>query len=128
MSEAANVSLGDHYLKFTALALSQGFLLNQKLALQRLHSTNAYTQRIDKQHLKARIFMFTAYAMRANFPSLTKFTNKIFARGMSTYWRDKNGSIDLKGVLQSYLTSVSPLEKFEIQSRAFYRYLFPEEL
>ncbi|MCA1991986.1 MAG: glycosyltransferase [Coleofasciculus sp. S288] len=128
MSEAKDVSLGDHYLKFTALALSKGFFLNQKLALQRLHNTNAYTQRTDKQQLKARILMFTAYAMRMKFPSLTKFTNKIFARGMSTYWRDGNGAVDLKDVLHKYLTSVSPFEKFEIQSRAFYRYFFPEEL
>lgn len=128
MVEAQKVSLGDHYLKFMASALSKGYFLNQQLSLQRLHSDNAYTQRQGKDQLKAQILILTAQAMRHKLPHTARFTNKIFARGISTYWRTNTLEAEAKSVIHSYLNSSSPLERIEIQSRAFYRYLFPSAL
>lgn len=128
MTEAQKVSLGDHYLKFMASALSKGYFLNQQLSLQRLHSNNAYTQRQGKDQLKAQILILTAQAMRHKLPQTARFTNKIFARGISTYWRINTLEVEAKSAIQNYLNSSSPIERIEIQSRAFYRYIFPSPL
>jgi glycosyltransferase involved in cell wall biosynthesis len=123
MPEAEAISLNDSYLQFTAFALGKGFALAKELSLQRVHGDNAYTFRPDKQRLVARINILTAYWIRANFPSLYRFTNKLFAEGIGTYWR--TGGIEAKSqeVVKNYLSSVLPLERLKINARVLYHYL-----
>jgi glycosyltransferase involved in cell wall biosynthesis len=125
MPQANKVSLGDHYLKFAALALSKGVSLGHPLARQRVHGTNAYTLIRDNRPLKARILVLTAYWIRVNFPEFTKFTNNLLARGMSLYWRSGGVEADQKAVIQRYFDAVSLPAKLEIQLRALFRYLVP---
>jgi hypothetical protein len=125
MPQASQVSLGDHYLKFAALALSKGVSLGHPLACQRVHGTNAYTLIRDNRPLKARILVLTAYWIRVNFPEFTKFTNNLLARGMSLYWRSGGIEADQKAVIQRYFDAVSLPAKLEIQLRALFRYLVP---
>ena len=125
MPEAQNVSIGDHYLKFTASALSKGFFLDQELAIQRLHNDNAYTQRNDehKQETKAKIFILTAYWMRYKFPEFRNYTNKVFAKGLSILWQNKRLEEEYKNFIEEYISQSLALEKLEINFRAFYHYL-----
>lgn len=123
MPEAASISLSDNYLKFTALALSKGFALAKELALQKIHSDNALSLRKDKPQLTARIHILTAYWMREKFPSIKKFANNIFAVGLGTYWRTGGIEATSQEVIESYLSSLLPLEKLEINFRAFYHRL-----
>jgi glycosyltransferase involved in cell wall biosynthesis len=123
MPEADAVSIGDTYLKFTALALSEGFALAQELATQRIHATNAFTLRQDKQQLIARIHTLTAYWMRINFPFIKNFANNLFAVGIGFYWRTGGIEAAYQKVVQSYFSSLLPLERLEINFRAFYHCL-----
>ncbi|NET33470.1 MAG: glycosyltransferase [Cyanothece sp. SIO1E1] len=126
MPEGRYVSIGDHYLKFTALALSKGFFLDENLTCQRVHSKNAYTLKANNQRLKARILVLAAYWIKSKFPTLSRFTNNLFARGMSTYWRTGGIEREHTDIISHYFSSASWPEKLEINSRAIYRYLVPE--
>lgn len=123
MPESEDVSLSDNYIKFTAIALGKGFALAKELALQRIHGDNAFSFRKDKQQITARIHILTAYWMRIKFPFISRFANNLFAVGIGTYWR--NGGIETASqeVVQSYLSSLLPQERLEINFRAFYHSL-----
>ncbi|NER50095.1 MAG: glycosyltransferase [Symploca sp. SIO1A3] len=115
----------DDYIKYIALGVSPGFILLEDLALQRIHDNNAYTFRSDKQQLRGKIHALTAYWMKINFATLSKFTNNLLSAGMSIYW--SSGGIDPEGhkLINSYLSSATLLEKLEIYTRAFYYRLKP---
>ena len=113
----------DHYLKFMSSALSKGFFLDHQLAIQKVHGDNAFTLRSDKQQLGARILILTAYWMRLKLPVVAKFTNKVFAAGVGIYWLNGGIEKEYREVVKTYLSSVSPLEKLEINLRAIYYYL-----
>ncbi|MGQ4648016.1 glycosyltransferase [Lyngbya aestuarii] len=115
----------DDYIKYTALGINQGYIKLEALALQRIHDSNAYTLRNDKQKLRAKIQVLTAYWMKANFPSLSTFTNNIFAAGMSIYWRNGGIESECQKLVKNYLSSTTFLEMFEIYVRAFYYLLKP---
>lgn len=121
MPEAEAIALNDSYVQFTAISLGKGFALAKELSLQRVHDNNAYTFKANKQQLVARINILTAYWMRTNFPSLYKFTDKLFARGMATYWRTRDVETTSKEIIKKYwASSVLPLEKLNIITRVLY--------
>jgi len=119
----------DDYIKYISLGLQPGFILFKELSFQRIHGNNAYTFRADKdkQKLKAKITILSAYWMKFNFPQImSKFSNNIFAVGMSVYWL--HGGIQLESVeiveiVEKYLSSLSFLEKAEIYLRIIYNYM-----
>lgn len=123
MPEAERVSIGDHYLKFMSSALSKGFFLNQVLAIQKVHSDNAFTLKGDKQQLGARILVLTAYWMRIKLPGIAKLSNKLFAAGVGIYWHTGGVETEYREVVKTYLSSISLLEKLEINLRVLYHYL-----
>lgn len=81
MPESKGVTISDNYIKYASLALSKGLFLTDKLAVQRIHTNNIYTFRADNQKLRAEINIKTGYYLRANFPEIKLFADKIFARG-----------------------------------------------
>lgn len=111
----------DRYLSNVANALSPGFFLDKKLTLQGIHSNNSCTLREEQQQIQATIAMVTAYCMRVNFPYLARFTNRMFARGLSHCW--KAGGVETKynEVIKNYLSMVPLLEKLEIGMIAVYQ-------
>jgi glycosyltransferase involved in cell wall biosynthesis len=125
MPEASGVNVSDHYLKVTALALNKGFFLDEQLACLRIHSNNTYTLKDDKQQLKARVSILTAYWLRYNWPFLTKFGNKLLAKGISTYWKNGDIEVEYAEKIKSYLSNVSLIDRIEIGLRAiYYRFKF----
>ncbi|MEL6223439.1 MAG: glycosyltransferase family 2 protein [Cyanobacteria bacterium J06627_8] len=126
MPEGKHISIGDHYLKFSAMALSKGIFLEQNLAQQVVHGNNAYTLKGDVQ-MKARILVMAAYWIKFKFPDLSTFTNNLFVRGISAYWRTGGVSPDLRDLVDRYLSSLSRLEKLKLNTRAMYRYLVPKQ-
>lgn len=121
MPKEINIT-SDDYLKYSAFGLSPGFVLLKNLALQRIHGNNAYTFRTDKAALRAKIQILTAYWIKVNFSSLSKFTNNILALGIAMYLRYVDGGVEVesKKLIQTYLSSVTPLERLEIYARVFY--------
>jgi glycosyltransferase involved in cell wall biosynthesis len=126
MPEGQHISIGDHYLKFSAMALSKGIFLEQNLAQQVVHDSNAYTLKGDHQ-MKARILVMAAYWIKLKFPELSTFTNNLFVRGISAYWRTGGIAPDLRDLVDRYRASLSRLENFKVNSRAVYRYLIPKQ-
>lgn len=110
----------DRHLKFMTLALSTGFFLDEELSIQNVHGNNAYTAMQGKQQLRARGFTLTADWMRGKLPETRKFTNKLFAKGLSLYWRIGEVEPKSREHIQKYLSATSPIEKLEILLRAFY--------
>jgi len=123
MPEGQSISIGDHYLKFMASALSKGFYLDKELTLQKVHDNNAYTDSDNKARFQARIYTLTSYWIRTNFPALKKFTNIIFIMGVSLYWQTGGIEKENKDFVEGYLSRASLTEKIEINLRIFYNYL-----
>ena len=109
----------DEYLKATAIALSKGFLLNKQLTIQKIHGDNKYTEKNNKL-LKSKIAILTAFAMRNNWQFLARFANRMFAQGCVNYWRTKEVNPEYQEIIRSYLSTVSLLEKLEINLNTFY--------
>jgi glycosyltransferase involved in cell wall biosynthesis len=124
MPEAITI-ISDNYLKFIAYALDKGVFLDKELAIQRIHGNNSYTRRDDNQRVAARIRILTAHWMRIRLPSSARFTNKVLAAGIGGYWRTGGVEAEYRGVVKSYLSSVSALERLEIVARALYHRLKP---
>ncbi|EAW38325.1 glycosyltransferase family 2 protein [Lyngbya sp. PCC 8106] len=110
----------DDYLKYSAFGISPGFILLQDLALQRIHGNNAYTMRKDKQELRAKIEMLTAYHLRENIPYISKFSHNIFAMGLSKYQPLKLDNESHEILIKNYFLSLSFYEKLEINLRSLY--------
>ncbi len=125
MPEGKHISIGDHYLKFTTVALTPGVFLEQNLANQTIHGNNAYTWQPKNQLMQARILILAAYWIRQKFPNLERFTHGLLARGMSASWRAGGIEADQRDFVASYLRSLSWLDRFKLNSRAVYRYLVP---
>ncbi len=119
MPEASGVTISDKYLKLTAIALSKGFFLNKQLTIQKIHGNNKYTGEKNKL-LESKIAILTAFAMRDNWQFLARFANRMFAQGCVNYWRTKEVNPEYQEIIRSYLSTVSPLEKLEINLITFY--------
>ncbi|BAY25115.1 putative glycosyl transferase [Calothrix sp. NIES-2100] len=117
------VSSSDHYVKFMAVALSKGFMLDDKLTLQKIHGSNAATLRKDKQYQRARKYIYTAIWVKQEFPNLRKFANTMLAVGKMFNWKAGNNDSENLKVIENYLASISLSEKLHIYLRATYYYL-----
>jgi glycosyltransferase involved in cell wall biosynthesis len=123
MPEAKNIGINDFYLDCAALTLSKIIILHKELALYRIHGSNAYAMRNDWQKVKARINLLTSYWMRVKFPSVSKFTNRLFSLSMGMYGRTGGVEAEEQEFVKAYFSSVTLLEKLKIYSFAFYYYL-----
>lgn len=123
MPESEASTAADRYVKLSAIVLSKGFFLDEQLTLQQIHGSNAFTEMASKKQFGAREVTVAAYWIRAKFPELATFTNNYFASGLGTYWRTGGVEDKYKAVVKNYLSTVSPLERFEINLRAFYHCL-----
>lgn len=123
MPEAKRIGLNDGYLEFTAIGLSKGLMLDRELALYRVHGSNAYSMRNDKQKVQARISTITGYWMRAKFPDFSKFGNNLVGTGLGMYWRAGGVEEEYRELVKNHLASVTLPEKLEIYARAAFNYL-----
>ena len=113
----------DDYLKYVAWGVAPGYVVLEELAIQRIHGNNAYTQRADKQDLRAKIHLLTAYWLRQNFPTLSAFSNNLFAAGIHLYQGFERAAKVDQTLVQEYLQHSSWRERMGIRLRAlYYRY------
>ena len=108
----------DMYIKYTAVALSPTFYLNERLTLQRIHSHNWYTFTANdalKAKKIAREGIVSSCWMRERFPGiLGRWADKMFAVGLGNYWRSGAAEQDLQQYIRAYLSSVPPLTRLKI--------------
>ncbi|MEM9807044.1 MAG: glycosyltransferase [Cyanobacteria bacterium P01_D01_bin.56] len=97
MPESSGVSISDNYLKYAAIGISPGLLLNQRLAVQRIHGENTYTFRQNNQRLRAEIHVKTGYYLQECFPAIGLFADKLFVKGLA----EMLVTCNFKGLFQS---------------------------
>jgi glycosyltransferase involved in cell wall biosynthesis len=114
MPEAIRIT-SDNYLKFTASALGKGYFINQPLALQKIHDSNAYTLREDKEQIKAEVVITTAYWIRVRHPFLATFANGLMIHGIGM--SRKVGQIEAEccKFIHAYFQLTPWVEYFKIQ-------------
>ena len=109
---------GDYYFKWTAVALSSTFYLDERLTLQRIHSHNWLTLTAnDALRAKkiAREDIVSSRWMRERFPEiLGRWAEKIFAVGLGNYWRSGAAEQDLHLYIREYMSTVPPLTRLKI--------------
>jgi glycosyltransferase involved in cell wall biosynthesis len=122
MPESEGVSLSDLYIKYAALGLSKGCVIDSELGIQGIHADNAYTGKttIDKLTIFTKIDIVTAYWMRVKFPELVRMANKLLARGLGGYSRIRRLDSKYEKTMQDYLNKASLGEKLGIYSQGFY--------
>ncbi len=115
----------DRYLVVIAIALSQGFFLDKKLAVQGIHEDNGNTLKMGKIFAQRRAYknIVVAYFMHLKLPEFVRYTNKIFARGISIYLKNRVMNNEGINYINYYLSNVSWLDKIKISMMTFY-YLF----
>jgi glycosyltransferase involved in cell wall biosynthesis len=116
----------DGYPMKAAPILSPGFILEQALTIMRVHGNNNSTLRQDRPQLQTKNLV-TAYFLRAKFPQLAKICNRMFARGLSAYWKYKVVYIrygvpypNHQELIKKYFAELTWQEKTEILLRAIY--------
>lgn len=83
MPESSGVSISDNYLKYAAIGLSPGLLLNKRLATQRIHDDNTYTFRSGNHRLHAEIHVKTGFYLQERFPKIGLFADRLFVKGVA---------------------------------------------
>ncbi len=116
----------DGYPMRAAPVLSPGFMMEQALTIMRIHGDNNSTLRRDRPQLQTKNILI-AYFLRAKFPQLAKICNRMFARGLSAYWKYKliythyGVTYDNhQELIKKYFAYLTLWEKAEIFLRAIY--------
>ncbi|NDJ18042.1 glycosyltransferase family 2 protein [Myxacorys almedinensis] len=78
MPEQLKIS-ADNFLRLSAIHVAPGLLLNEKLAMHRIHGSNAFESRKDIAYLHAETNIQTSYYLKKRFPETKAFTNQLFA-------------------------------------------------
>jgi GT2 family glycosyltransferase len=113
----------DDYLKYAAMAMTPGYIILEKLTVQRIHGSNAYTHRPDKQVLYAQISVLTAYWLRQKLPTLHQFCNNLFASGINLYQGFHQISLADQPLVNQYLKATPRRSRWLIHLRVlYYRY------
>lgn len=115
----------DDYIKYIALGISEGFISSELLSQQLIHGNNAYTLRTDKQLLRAKIQLQTAYWMRKNFTKMAAFSNSIFVSSKEIT-QDINSSeinSEIRDLECRYLALTTFHERLQIKMRLLYKRL-----
>ncbi|MCC5634378.1 glycosyltransferase [Nostoc sp. CHAB 5844] len=113
----------DHYVKFMAVGLSEGFILGDDLTLQRIHGSNMGTLRSDAKKVRAREYTYTSVWVKQQFPFFRKFANKLLSVATWLGWSTGNNDSENIQVIRNYLSSTSTIEKIYIYLHAIYYYL-----
>jgi glycosyltransferase involved in cell wall biosynthesis len=121
----SGIGINDFYIKYVAVGLETGCSSKKNLGIFRVHSSNIFsTQSFSKKRvLYAETYLLTAYWMCVNFPEFSKFSHKLFARGLATYVRSKGAGLDYRKVIQDYFAIASYPEKFEVGWKSAYYFL-----
>jgi glycosyltransferase involved in cell wall biosynthesis len=109
----------DNYLKFSAIALVPGVIINEALSLQRIHGENAYTLKQDPL-LRAETNFLTGKAIRQRHPELRKIGNRLVASGLGRKYRSGNRGRALWRDLIDYTSSLPVREKSIVYAQFCY--------
>jgi glycosyltransferase involved in cell wall biosynthesis len=122
MPESAGVSLSDLYLKVAAYGLGAGYYLSEAAAVQRIHSSNRYTSRLEQERirLKANIELLTAYWLKRNYPSLARISDTMFAKSIPLQLLAGGVTENNKPLIRNFFFSLAAQRKVDVACRALY--------
>jgi glycosyltransferase involved in cell wall biosynthesis len=83
MPEADDVVLSDNYLKFAAVHLDKGIIVETPLTFQRLHGANRYSASLNAKALRSQIMVETGYRLALGFPGLKAIGRQLVAGGFA---------------------------------------------
>jgi glycosyltransferase involved in cell wall biosynthesis len=110
----------DNYLKFAATGLSKGYFRRDCLAFLRIHHSNSYTMRTDRDQMKAWTRILTAWYLNERWPAFRPIANKMIATGLSYFLARELREEKIDRTLDQYLNAVSKRERWLIQAHAVY--------
>jgi glycosyltransferase involved in cell wall biosynthesis len=121
----SGAAINDFYIKYIAVGLETGCSSKKNLGLFRVHSSNAFSTQsfLRKRAVYAEMYLLTAYWMRINFPEFSKLSQKLFAKGLATYFKSKGAGLDYRKVIQGYFAIASYPEKLEVGWKSAYYFL-----
>jgi hypothetical protein len=110
----------DGYIKYTALAASEGWMESGECTLLRIHGNNAYTRRVDgkKMRLGAQIELFTGISLYEQWPTLQRLALKLFSRGLGVHWASGGLESSYKQRVESFLRDLALPQRSEVLIRA----------
>ena len=97
----------DNYLKLAGMSLAPGVYVDEPLAAQRIHPSNAYTLRPGRLPLQARIHLLIAEALSSRHPELKRLNDRVFAKALADYLVAGNRDADCRAVISRYLKQSS---------------------
>lgn len=107
MPASRGILLSDSYLKFVAMGIYKGISIYRDLTIQRIHGANLFTLKQDNTAQAATVLANTAFFMRKKFPTLEKFSDNLFASGLSLDKALLKDSHELASLVQKYLAGSS---------------------
>ncbi|HEX3660353.1 MAG TPA: glycosyltransferase family A protein [Acidobacteriaceae bacterium] len=108
----------DAYLKFLALYMSEGFVLDEELTLLRLHDSNAYTQRkSNKQRVSGQVDLLTAVSLRERWPTLEPLAVKLLAQGVAKLSRSGGMDAECDRLAGEFMRKSSPFHRLQVTTR-----------
>ncbi|MGB7169602.1 MAG: glycosyltransferase [Acidobacteriaceae bacterium] len=109
----------DAYLKFLALYLSEGFIVDEEMTLLRIHDSNAYTERKDnKQRISGRVDVLVAVSLRERCPGLQRLSVKLFAHGIAKLRRSGKMDAECDRLADEFMQRSSHFLRLQVGVRA----------
>jgi glycosyltransferase involved in cell wall biosynthesis len=121
----SGAAINDFYIKYVAVGLKPGCTSKKNLGVFRMHSSNAFSTQgfARKRKVYAEMYLVTAYWMRVKFPEFSKLSQKLFAKGLATYFKSKGDDLDYQKVIRQYFTLASYPEKFAVAWKSMYYFV-----
>ncbi|MFK8186109.1 MAG: glycosyltransferase family 2 protein [Phormidesmis sp.] len=79
----------DRYIRSVVMATAPGYFIADDLTIQGIHDSNICTLRADRPFLLERQLVVAAL-LRARVPAVTLYANRVFARGLCAYYKQKH--------------------------------------
>ena len=121
MPETFIKTSADRYLRIAAMGLAPGYYLAEDLTIQGIHGNNVSTLNKRRPFLIERQLV-SCYLLRARFPQLAHYTNRMFVRGLCAYHKleSANRESEYAEFIAKYWQLCSPLDRIIISLLLFY--------
>jgi glycosyltransferase involved in cell wall biosynthesis len=121
----SGAAINDFYIKYIAVGLETGCASGKNLGIYRIHTSNAFsTQGFSrKRKVYAEMYLLTAYWMRVKFPQFSKLSQKLFSKGLATYFKSKDDELDYQKVIDQYFDMSSYSERLALTWRSMYYFV-----
>lgn len=111
----------DCYVRCAAMAIASGFFLADELTHQYLHDSNCGTLGDERPVIEEKE-MVAACLLRANFPKVSLYANRVFVRAYSTFLGLQHKlEPNYQELVDWYWSMCSPLDKLIIKAATRYR-------